>query len=178
MNPLPSSVGERIREGDELALEECYRSCSGVVRSYVQRFVPASEAEDVVQLTFLELWRSRERYDPSRSLEAFVLGIARKRSIDVLRKRRHEVVDVSKLRQLVGDDGDRLVEQLAWAGEVRRALESLPAPQREAIALAYFEGCSQSEIASRLEVPLGTVKARMARGMKALGAIIGRGDVP
>lgn len=169
---MPATIGDRLRRGDEAALEECYRSLGPLVRSYVQRFVPRDDAEDLVQVTFLELWRSRERYDSGRSLEGFVLHIARNRAIDHLRRRRHDVVDVEQLRGLVGEDGRELVERLAFAAEVRQALAGLPEAQREALERSYFKSQTQVEIAEELGVPLGTVKARMARGMQRMARLI------
>jgi len=166
----------RLHENDETALDECYRQLGPLVRSYVGHFVPRDDVEDVVQQVFFELWRSRERVDPERSLEAFILGIARKRSIDLLRRRRNIVVDVEQIRGLMGEDGRDLVEQLAWAGEIRRALSTLPDEQRESLEMAYFEDQTQSQIALRLGIPLGTVKARMARGARRLAAEIERGE--
>jgi RNA polymerase sigma factor (sigma-70 family) len=165
-----ASVGDRLREGDEAALEESYRRIGPLVRAYARRFVPTDDAEDIVQVTFLELWRARRRYDPSRSLEGFILGIARDRAIDHLRRRRHDVVDVDQLRNLVGEDGRDLVERLAYAAEVRQALHTLPDLQREAIEMSYFEQRTQAEIADRLGVPIGTVKARMSRGVHQLAS--------
>lgn len=167
-----SSLGERFRQGEEAALRECYDEVGPLVRAYVRRFVPPSDVDDVVQTTFVELWRSRRRYEPHRSLEAFVLGIARHRAIDFLRRRRHEVVEVSQLRHLIGDDGGELVDRLVSAIEIRRALGELPVEQRESIELSYFAHRTQAEIADQLDVPIGTVKARMARGMKRLGSLI------
>lgn len=170
-------LNERLRAGDERALEEVYRAHGPMVRSYVGRFVPRDDAEDVVQQTFFELWRARGRLDPTRPVAAFVLGIARNRAIDHLRRRKNVVVDVEQLRELVGDDGDRLVERVAWASEVRRGLGELSADQRQALEMAYFGDLTQREIAERLGVPLGTVKARMARGMRQLAEKIERGEL-
>ncbi len=167
-----ASIGDRLRDGDESALEESYRRLGPLVRDYVQRFVPRDDAEDIVQITFLELWRARKRYDPSRSLEGFVFGIARDRSIDHLRRKRHDVIEVDDLRNLMGDDGRELVERLVWAAEVRGALAELPEAQREALEMSYFDHRTQPEIARQLGVPIGTVKARMARGMKRLSSLI------
>jgi RNA polymerase sigma-70 factor (ECF subfamily) len=174
---MTGTLGERLRSGDELALEDCYRQSGPLVRSYVRRFLPQDDVEDVVQQVFFELWRSRDKIDPLRSLEAFLLGIARNRSIDQLRKRRHVVVDVNELRGLAGEDGRKLIDRLAWASEVRRALATLPEAQRESIELAYFGDHTQTQIAERLGVPLGTVKARMARGMQRLSVELLAGDV-
>jgi RNA polymerase sigma-70 factor (ECF subfamily) len=166
--PRVDDLSRRLSLGDESALSEVYATHGPSVRAYVSRFVPDSEIDDVTQQTFIELWRSRERLDSSRPLIAFLLGVARKRSIDQLRKRRHDVVDVSQLRELVGRDGDELVNQLVWASEVRRGLDSLPQDQRTVIVMAYFEDLTQVEISRRLDVPLGTVKARMSRGLARL----------
>jgi RNA polymerase sigma-70 factor (ECF subfamily) len=170
-------LAARLRSGDERALEECYRRHGSLVRSFVGRFVPRDDCEDIVQQTFFELWRSRARIDPARSLVAFVLGIARNRAIDQLRRRKNAVVDVSELRDLVGDDGEAFVERLVWASDVRRGLDSLVPDQREALELAYFDDLTQREIAERLGVPLGTVKARMARGMHRLAERIEKGEL-
>jgi RNA polymerase sigma factor (sigma-70 family) len=112
---------------------------------------------------------------PSRSLEAWLLGIARKRAIDSLRRRKRDVVSLDDVRELSDDDGRETAERFAWAAEVRSALGRLPEVQREAIELAYFAGMTQSEIARRLDVPLGTVKARTARGMQRLAAMLETG---
>jgi RNA polymerase sigma factor (sigma-70 family) len=188
--PAPSSTGQSFRagpgaagssaeltdqrslvvalgRGDERALEECFRRHAAMVRTYVRHFVPADGVDDVVQMVFLELWRSRARLDPERDLEPWLLAVARRRSIDSLR-RRHDVVDASALRDLVGDRGEEIAERVVWAMEVRNALGRLPQAQQEAIGLSYYEQLSQREIAERLDVPLGTVKARVARGLARL----------
>jgi RNA polymerase sigma factor (sigma-70 family) len=163
---------EGLRAGDKQALEDCYRLTAPLVRDYVRRFVPQAEVDDITQQVFLDLWRSRQRVDPARGLVPLLLTIARNRSVDYLRKRRHVVVDVAQLRGLVGEDGDRLIDALAWAAEVRRAVQALPDTQRQAIELAYFGQHTQSEVADRLGVPLGTVKARVWRGMRSLATTL------
>jgi RNA polymerase sigma factor (sigma-70 family) len=169
-----ASLPARMADGDEQALEECYRLYGSMVRSYLRRFVSEEETDDLLQIVFLEVWRSREKFDPSRPLEAWLFGIARKRAIDHLRRRRHDVVRVDSVRDLVGEDGAAFVERLAWSAEIQVALANLSSEQREAISLSYFGGLSQREISTHLGVPLGTVKARMARGMRQLSsAIIG-----
>ena len=121
---------------------------------------------------FYEVWRVHDRYDPSLSLRAWVLGIARKRSIDHLRRRRDVVVDMEAMREIAGDDGREVAERLVWADEVRTALDMLPDAQRQVIELAYFGGYVQSEIATELNVPLGTVKTRTFRGLHRLAALL------
>ena len=160
-----SNLGARLAAGEEGAINDVYSALGPMVLGYLRRFVPRDEAEDVLQRVFYEVWRNRDRYDPTRSLEAWVLGIARKRAIDQLR-RRHA-------NDLAGDDGRELAERYARANQVRGALERLPREQREVLALAYFGDLTQTEIADRLGVPLGTVKARAFRGLRRLADIIG-----
>ncbi|MFZ1062406.1 MAG: sigma-70 family RNA polymerase sigma factor [Acidimicrobiales bacterium] len=174
---MTDPVARRLHDGDERALEECYREHGPTVRAYVRRFVSHDDAEDVVQQVFFELWRSHKRFDPSRSLLGFILGIARNRAIDHLRKQRHVVVNVIELRELVGDDGRDLIDRLAWSSEVHRALATLPDAQRESLELSYFDDKTQREVAEELGVPLGTVKARMARGMQRLAEEIEKGEL-
>jgi RNA polymerase sigma factor (sigma-70 family) len=168
-----SNLGARLVAGEEGAIGECYAALGPMVLGYLRRFVPRDEAEDVLQRVFYEVWRNRDRYDPSRSLEAWVLGIARKRAIDQLRRRRANVVPIEELRDIAGDDGRELADRYARANEVRRALERLPAEQREVLTLAYFGDLTQTESAERLGVPLGTVKARTFRGLRRLADLLG-----
>ena len=168
-----SNLGTRLAAGEEGAINEVYAALGPMVLGYLRRFVARDEAEDVLQRVFYEVWRNRDRYDPTRSLEAWVLGIARKRAIDLLRRRHANVVPIEELRDIAGDDGRELAERFARASEVRAALERLPREQREVLTLAYFGDLTQTEIADRLGVPLGTVKARAFRGLRRLADILG-----
>jgi RNA polymerase sigma factor (sigma-70 family) len=165
-------IGERLNQGDPAALEDAYRSLGPLVMSYLGRYVPQPDVEDVMQRVFYELWRVHDRYDPNQSLRGWVLGIARKRAIDHLRKRRDVVVPLDSMREISGDDGRETADRLVWADEVRGALDSLPQLQREVIEMAYFAGCTQTEIALALEIPLGTVKTRTSRGLQRLAGLL------
>ena len=167
-----ASLGGRISQADHGALEESYRTYGSAVRAYLRRFLPAGEVDDVLQAVFLEVWRSRSRIDPSRPFEGWLFGIACKRAIDQLRRRTHDVVPVETVRELVGPDGEDFAERVAWSAELQAGLSCLPAEQREAIELSYFSGLTQAEIADRLGAPIGTVKARMARGMRRLADVL------
>jgi RNA polymerase sigma factor (sigma-70 family) len=162
----------RLARGEEAALEECYSGLGPTVLAYLRRQVGPDDAEDVLQRVFLDVWRSARRFDPAQSLSGWVFTIARRRAIDSLRTRHAAVVSVDVLRDLVGDDGRDLAERYAWAADVRAALARLPDAQREALELAYFEDRTQQDIATVLEVPLGTVKSRLARGGRALAGIL------
>jgi RNA polymerase sigma factor (sigma-70 family) len=167
-----AEIGDRLTSGEPAALEECYRVLGPLVTSYLGRYVPRADIEDVLQRVFYEVWRSRDRFDPSRSLRAWVLAIARKRAIDHLRRRRDTVVSIDVLREIAGEDGREVAERFDWADELRSSLALLPNAQREVIAMAYYEGYTQAEIAKRLDVPLGTVKTRTSRGLQRLAALL------
>jgi RNA polymerase sigma-70 factor (ECF subfamily) len=168
-----ASLGTRLAQGDSRAVEDCYEALGPRVLSYLRRLVPYDEAEDVLQRVFFEVWRSRDRFDPSRSLEAWVFAIARKRAIDHLRRPRHVTVPIELVRDLADGDGREVEDRLVWAREVRRSLGQLPAEQRQVLELAYFGGRTQVEIAEQLGLPLGTVKARMFRGLRRMGHAMG-----
>jgi RNA polymerase sigma factor (sigma-70 family) len=167
-----AEIGERLNQGQPEALEECYRTLGPLVMSYLGRYVPQPDIEDVMQRVFYEVWRVHERYDPSLSLRGWVLGIARKRAIDHLRKRKDVVVPLDSMREITGDDGREVADRLVWADEVRTALNLLPDVQRQVIELAYFDGYTQSEVAAVLDIPLGTVKTRTSRGLHRLAGLL------
>ena len=87
-------LGTRLAKGDSRAVEDVYEALGPRVLSYLRRLVPYDEAEDVMQRVFFEVWRSRDRFDPDRSLEAWVFAIARKRAIDHLRRPHHVTVPI------------------------------------------------------------------------------------
>lgn len=165
-------VGLRLNQGQPEALEDAYRALGPLVMSYLSRYVPHSDIEDVMQRVFYEVWRVHERYDPGMSLRGWVLGIARKRAIDHLRKRRDVVVPLDSMREITGDDGREVADRMVWADEVRGALDMLPEAQRRVIELAYFDGYTQTEIATALDVPLGTVKTRTSRGLHRMAGLL------
>lgn len=166
------SIGVRLARRDESALEDAYATYAPSVLSYLRRYVGADEAEDVLQRTFLDVWRHAGRYDPAQRFTGWLFTIAHRRAIDTLRTQRHAVVDVDALRGLVGEDGRDTVDRYADAADVREALSRLPEHERETLRLAYFEDLTQAEIAARTDVPLGTVKARSSRGLRHLAALM------
>jgi len=165
-------IGERLNRGQPEALEDAYRALGPLVMSYLSRYVPRPDIEDVLQRVFFEVWRAHGRYDPSLSLRAWVLGIARKRAIDHLRKRRDVVVPIESMREITGEDGREVADRFVWADEVRTGLKQLPDPQRAVLELAYFEGYTQAEIAVALDIPLGTVKTRTSRGLQRMAGLL------
>ncbi len=169
---MDPEVGYRLARGDRGALDDVYRGMALPVLGYLRRFVGRDDAEDVLQQTFLDVWRSAARFDPSRSLSSWVFTIAQRRAIDHLRQRHATVVPVEEFSELTGEDGRAMVERHAWACDIRQVLRQLPDGQREVIELAYFEDLRQRDIAERLDIPIGTVKARMSRGMRSLTTLL------
>jgi RNA polymerase sigma-70 factor (ECF subfamily) len=131
-------------------------------------------AEDVVQDSFLGLWRNAGRYAEAKgSVRGWLLAIVRHRAIDAMRRRRagvalgDDVDDATPAALTVPDIWPEVAGRLD-AEQVRYALRELPSAQREVIELAYFDGLTQREIADRTHAPLGTVKSRMRLGLAAL----------
>jgi RNA polymerase sigma factor (sigma-70 family) len=147
------------------AIDECYATLSPLVLGYLRRLLPHHEAEDALQLTFYEVWRCRDRYDPARSLPAWVLAIARRRAIDELRRRHRNTVPLTETVEIAGEDGREQWERHGRAAQLRAAMERLPQEPYDVLALAYLGDLSQAEIAVQLAVPLGTF-----RGLRRLPA--------
>jgi RNA polymerase sigma-70 factor, ECF subfamily len=159
----------RIGRRDENAMEDIFRRYSGPVYSVALRVLhDTGQAEDVLQEVFLQLWRNPTAFDQDRgSLGAWLMVVARNRAIDLLRRRKpsdsvDDVVLASSIN--VADEAVRNV----MMEKVHRALAELPSEQRKSLELAYFEGLSHTEIASRTGDPLGTVKTRIRQALITL----------
>lgn len=129
-------------------------------------------AEELVQETFVRLWRSAGRFDPARgSLSTFVFTIARRTAVDLRRRvssRPLAELSENELAQMDARESGDEFEQLVLSLEVREALEALSDGQRHVLELHYQEDLTQQQVADRLGVPLGTVKTRTYYGLKAL----------
>lgn len=167
---------EQIARGDERAFVQLYDAFSGLLFGYLQRFIfEVSDAEDVLQDVFLQVWRRAAQYDRAAGKPVnWILTMARNKALDWRRK--HGRTD--RALEKMGSELEARVRVMEEPGEgaaareassrVQAALASLAAAQREAICLAFFEGLTQTEISARLGEPLGTVKARIRRGMLQL----------
>ena len=169
---IGQSIGLRLAMREQSALADAYAAYAPSVLSYVTRFVGPTDAEDVVQRTFLDAWRFAPSYDPERRFSGWLFTIARRRALDTLRARRVVTVDVELASNVVGEDGRETAQRLADAVELRSALGRLPDHERRVLELTYFEQLTQTEVADRLGVPLGTVKARGCRGARRLRKVL------
>jgi RNA polymerase sigma-70 factor (ECF subfamily) len=164
-----STLLARIGQGDETAMEAIFKRYSGPVYSVALRVLHDSgQAEDVMQEIFLQLWRNPEAFVQGRgSLGAWLVVVARNRAIDVLRRRKPtDSVDDVVLASPCDISAE--AERNGMMEKVRVILADLPEEQRKSLEMAYFEGLSHSEIASRTGDPLGTVKTRIRLGLMSL----------
>jgi RNA polymerase sigma-70 factor, ECF subfamily len=162
----------RMARGDQDALAELYDRYARPVYSLALRILrERADAEDIVQEVFAQVWKQASRYDTSRgAVAAWLLMMARSRAIDRLRSRtsRPETAPAAGVMETVPDATERQDLQLLSSEQVgflKAALDGLPAQQREALELAYYEGLTHTEIADRLSEPLGTVKTRIRQAV-------------
>ena len=146
-----------------------YDKYSSIVYSVALRVLAdTGAAEDVLQDVFMQLWRNPGAFDASRgNLAPWLAVIARNRAIDALRRRQPET-DIEDVIVSVEPDMAGDAERSRTMEKVRGALGSMPAPQRSALEMAYFEGLTHTEIAEKTGEPLGTVKTRIRAGLMAL----------
>jgi RNA polymerase sigma-70 factor (ECF subfamily) len=177
----------RVARGNASALEELYdryvRQCFGLA---IRLLGETPLAEEVVQEVFLKLWSRPDRYSANKgNFASWLLSVVHHRCIDELRRRsRTEValddpltgslLDTAPDPEMDPGDQVTLIEQRR---AVRRALAAIPPNNRQILELAYFGGLSQSEIAARLDQPLGTVKTRMRSGLQQLRPLLDRSSL-
>lgn len=165
---------EAMKAGQVKALQEIYRRYARLVYTLALQILDnTEEAEDITQDVFLTLWH-RQTYNPNRgSLQRFLVMLTRSRSIDRKRSRHSRHRSLWRWHTLHGEvvTKDAPFEQATLTEQalrVREALAALPATERKVLEIAYYQGLSQSEIATELGIPLGTVKTRSRQGLKKL----------
>lgn len=164
----------RLGQGDRGALEVVYRSTSAKLFGICLRILgDRGEAEDALQDIYVTLWKRAGSYDPDRASPISWLAIlARNRAIDRLRgsKVRRGAVPVDEAAQLVdtGAAADELVEITQRDEQIHRCLDTLEDRQQDAIRTAFFSGATYAELADRQDVPLGTMKSWVRRGLAKL----------
>jgi RNA polymerase sigma-70 factor, ECF subfamily len=169
---------QEITQRRQQALKELYSRYARSLRALIGSVVhEESEADDVLQESFLQIWREAHHYSPKAGKPlGWVITIARRRAIDRVRRRdsyrrakqRFED-EIKPQAQTVRSGGTEAeVTQSDLRRFLGRQMETLPAVQREAVELAYFSGLSQREIAATTNTPLGTVKTRLQLGLRKL----------
>jgi RNA polymerase sigma-70 factor (ECF subfamily) len=181
-NPTPPSLGalddlalvRRLADGSQEALAELYDRYAALLLGVARRILGAAgEAEEALQEALLQAWTQASRYDPARSsVSTWLVLLARSRALDRLRARgsreRTAEAAAAEPRADASSKGEERVVQGERRRRVREALAALPEEQRRVLELAFWEGLSQSEIASRTATPLGTVKTRALLGMRKI----------
>jgi RNA polymerase sigma-70 factor (ECF subfamily) len=180
--PAGADLVLRIRAGDRGAVDELYDRYSRPAFALARRIL-ADEvlAEDVVQDVFLSVWRDPGAFDAGRgSFSSWLMAMVHHKAVDAVRREeshRRRQTRAEEDLALSTPTSTRDVEDEAWsrvvAEQVRGALSALPAPQREALTLAYYGGYTQREVAALTSTPLGTVKTRMLAGMRRLREELG-----
>ena len=173
---------ERIRTGDRAAFMAFYDRFSPLMFSVAARVLgDRKEAEDVLQEVMLVIWNKSGEYDPQLgSLSSWSVALTRNKALDRLRARTRRLRLIEEVA-IMADQSDSssspsandILHGRERAQMLRSAMKELPTDQRLAIELAFFTGMSQSDIAARLQQPLGTVKARIRRGMLRLREQLG-----
>jgi RNA polymerase sigma-70 factor (ECF subfamily) len=171
----------RIAQGDRRSFEDLYDRFSGVLFSTAYRVLNNRQAaEDVLQDAFIQVWEKAPLYNPTRGKPlTWAVTLTRNKAIDRLRstQRRNRLSDeleheAQSLEQFDDKSSVEVVEALEKGKQVRAAIQKLSKDQREVIELAFFSGLTQTEIAERLQEPLGTIKARIRRGMMKLRDVL------
>lgn len=162
---------QKIVQRDESALAALYDRYASLLSSLLNRILRDTQAsEEILQDVFYQLWRNAAQFDPARgSLPGWLAVIARNRAIS--RLRRHNPSEGDELLEttvIVPANLENALAQQQLLGRVKGALENLSSEQRAAIELAYFEGLTHSEIASKTGDPLGTVKTRIRSAVESL----------
>lgn len=193
--PAPGKGRRPPNEADAELVRQMNRGDASAFTTFYDRFAPGlfsmiyailrdqAESEDVLQEAFVQMWKRASTYDAKRSsLFTWAVMISRHKAIDRLRSRQRH----SRLAEAVANEPDDITasapvegadDLLARSDErerVRAALAQLGTVQREAIDLAFFAGLTQTQISEKLGTPLGTVKARIRRGLLALRDVLGK----
>jgi RNA polymerase sigma factor (sigma-70 family) len=169
-----AEVAAGFAAGDPDMVRVVYQTYGRLVYSVAYKVLgDVGLAEDATQQTFVQAWRAAASYDPSRALGPWLATIARRAAVDVFRRnRRHESLDGVDAADPALISQPPSPEQIYDVWEVRRALDTLPAEDRELIRLQHYRELTHAEIAQRLAIPIGTVKSRTFRAHKRLAGLL------
>ncbi len=166
---MAENILQRIASGDKTAVQECLDQYGGLVWSLARRMLAdVNEAEDAVQEIFIEIWKTAERFDESKSSQTtYVAMIARRRLIDRLRKttRQPNIDSFEDILTEPSENKDETIITNIEAREAAKAMRDLRPEQQQVLQLSIVQGYSHQEISDALEMPLGTVKTHARRGL-------------
>ncbi len=177
--PIPDvELLHAVANGDEAALARLYDAYRVILFGLLVRILNSrEEAEDVLQDVFIQVWRRAKDFDEKRGRPfTWLVTLARSRAIDRLRllgARQRLVTGAAQEQTDIVSDALTDTIKVAKREIVQRALAELPEEQRNTLVLAYFDGLTQSEIATKLNTPLGTIKTRMRTAMQKLRVLLG-----
>lgn len=180
-----ATLASRLRlsaRGDEQAFAELYDATSARVHGLVLRVIrDPAQAEEVTQEVYLQVWRTAARYDETKgSAMAWLMTLAHRRAVDRVRAaeavNRQDTTYHQNTHVVAHDSTAEAAEQSMEARRVRAALAELTKVQREALELAYFGGYTHTEVASMLDLPVGTAKTRIRDGLIRLRDAMGVGQ--
>lgn len=173
--PSGNVVEDAFRSGSEHGLAAAYEAHGSLVHTLCARAHPKAAA-DITQEVFLAAWKARDRFDPSRGpLAAWLVGITKNKIVDAYRK------DGRRVPEAYDDDGSRVervpedrapIDQLADKLLITEALTSLPERPRRIVELAFYEDLTHEQISEQTDVPLGTVKSDIRRGLARLRSFL------
>ena len=176
--PTDEELMERVQARDERAIAILYRRHLPLLRTIVGRVLNNdSDVDDQLQEVFLEVWRLAAHYDMEKGKAlGWIVTLARRRSIDKLRKKQAYFRAQERLREepepAPHHGADEEVAASDTAQIFSRVLASLPVAQREALTFAFYRGLSQREIAAHTGIPLGTIKTRLELGLRKVRAAV------
>jgi RNA polymerase sigma-70 factor (ECF subfamily) len=176
--PSDEDLMRAVQRKDPDALAALYDRYGGVLKALIMRIIHnETEADDLLQEIYMELWNHAHNYSAGKGKPlGWIVTLARRRSIDRLRKRQSYARAEERLQLETEQQPDAWVHNNVedaidisdMRATLQRIMSCLPAPQRQAIELAFFKGMSQREIAAHTNIPLGTIKTRLELGLKKI----------
>ena len=164
---------QRIAAGDGMAVQELLDRYGALVRSMARRHVGAQDAEDLAQEVFMQVWKHADRFDPEKgNEEAWITTIARRRIIDRRRATGRRPESQELIEEAVGgvEVENDMVEIQDEARLAEEAIETLGPDQQRVLRMALIDGMTHTEITKRIQMPLGTVKSHVRRGLERVRA--------